>query len=75
MHKVHFIQQEARRQGKRVYRIDIDFNNAFDAMSQAALWRVMSMFKILDVDLFEQIYEGATVAADQQGSERRQQAR
>jgi len=45
--KVHFIQQEARRQGKRVYRV--------------ALWRVMRMFKIPDVDLLEQIYEGATV--------------
>jgi len=60
---VHFIQQEARRQGKRVYRVDIDFKNAFNAMSQAALWQVMkiSRFKIPDVDLLEQIYEGATV--------------
>ena len=67
MQKVHFIQQEARRQGKRVYRVDIDFNamsqaeNAFNAMSQAAIWREMRMFKISDVDLLEQIYEGATV--------------
>ena len=30
-------------------------------MSQAALWQVMRMFKILDVDLLEQIYEGATI--------------
>jgi len=61
MQKVHFIQQEARRQGKRVYRIDIDFKNAFNTMCQAALWRVMRMFKIPDVDLLEQIYEGVTV--------------
>jgi len=59
--KVHFIQQEARRQGTRVYRVDNDFKNAFNAMPQAALWRVMRMFKILDVDLWEQIYEGAMV--------------
>ena len=39
MQKVQFIQQEARRQGKRVYRFDIDFENAFNAMSQAALWQ------------------------------------
>jgi len=38
MQKVHFIQQEARRQGNRVYRVDIDFTNALDVMSQAALW-------------------------------------
>jgi len=33
-------------------------------MSQAALWQVtvMRMFKISDVDLLEQIYEGATVS-------------
>jgi len=62
MQKVHLIQQEARRRGRRVYRVDIDFKNAFNAMSQAALWRVMRMFKIPDVDLLlEQIYEGATV--------------
>ena len=37
MQKVHFIQQEARRQGKRLYRVDLDYKNAFNAMSQAAL--------------------------------------
>jgi len=61
MQKVYFIQPEARRQGKRVYRVDIDFKNTFDAMSQAAIWQVMRMFKIPDVDLLEQTYEGATV--------------
>jgi len=33
MKRVHFIQPEARRQGKTVYRVDIDFKNAFNAMS------------------------------------------
>jgi len=61
MQKVHFIQQEAWRQGKRVYRVDIDFKNVFNAMSQAALWWVMRMFKIPNVDLLEQIYEDVTV--------------
>jgi len=37
MQKLHFIQQEALRYGNRVYRIDIDFKNALNAMSQAAL--------------------------------------
>ena len=40
---------------------DIDFKNAFNAMSQAALWQVKRMFKIPDVDLLEHIYEAATV--------------
>jgi len=61
MQKVHFIEQEARRHGKKVYRVDIDFKNAFNAMSQAALWQVKRMFKIPDVDLLEHIYEAATV--------------
>jgi len=61
MQNEHFIQQEAWRQGKRVYRVDIDFKNAFNAMSQAALWQVMRMFEFPDVDLLEQIYEDATV--------------
>jgi len=59
MQKAHFIQQEALRQGKRVYRVDIDFKNVFNAMFQAALWQVM--FEIPDVDLLEQICAGATV--------------
>jgi len=57
MKKLHFIHQEAQRQGNRVYRVDIDFKNAFNAMSH----EVMRMFRIPDVDLLEQIYEGATV--------------
>jgi len=69
MQKVHFIQQEVRRQGKRVYRVDIYFKNAFNAMSQAALWQVMRMFKIPDVYLLEQTYEGATVKLAQNDEE------
>jgi len=61
MQKLHFIQQEAWRQGKRVHRVGIDFKTPFNAMSEAALWQVMRMFKTPDVDLLEQIYEGATV--------------
>jgi len=41
--------------------VDIDFKYVFNAMSQAVPWRVMGMFKIPDVDLLEQIYEGATI--------------
>jgi len=62
MQKVHFIQQESQRQGKSMYRVDIEFKNGFNAMSQAALWQVMKMFKIPDVDLLQQIYEGAIKA-------------
>jgi len=56
MQKMHFVTHEAHRQGKRVCRVDIDLRNAFNAMSQAALWHVMNMFHISDVDFLEQIY-------------------
>ena len=41
--------------------MDIDFRNTFNAMSQAALWHLINMFHIPDVDLLEQIYDSATV--------------
>jgi len=37
MQKVHFIQQEAHRQGKRIHRVDFEFKNAFNTMAQSAL--------------------------------------
>jgi len=58
---MNFVTHEAHRQGKRVYRVDIDSRNAFNAMSQAALWHLMNMFHIPDVDLLEQIYDSTTV--------------
>ena len=61
MPKMHFVTHKAHRQGKRVYRVDIDFGNTFNAMSQAALLHVMNMFHIPDVYLLEQIYDRATV--------------
>ena len=38
MQKVHFIQQEARRQSKRVYRVDIDFKNDFNAIDDISIF-------------------------------------
>jgi len=53
MQKMHFVTHEAHRQGRQVYRVDIDFRNALNALSQADLWHVMNMFHIPDVDLLE----------------------
>jgi len=61
MQKMNFVTHEAHRQGKRVYQVDINFRNAFNAMSQAALWHTRSMLHKPDVDLLEQIYDSATV--------------
>jgi hypothetical protein len=49
--KLEWVTREALTQGKRVYRVDVDFTNAFNAMSQAALWKVMSAYGIPDIDL------------------------
>jgi len=40
-----------------------------NAMSQAALWHVMKMFNIPDVDLLGQIYDSATVCSAQNDAE------
>jgi len=61
MQKIYFVTHEAHRQGKQVYRVDMEMRNAFNTMSQAALWHVMNMFHMPDVDLLEQIYDSATV--------------
>ena len=44
--KLDWVTREALTQGKRVYRVDVDFTNAFNAMSQAALWAVMRAYGI-----------------------------
>ena len=46
-----WVTREPLAQGERVYRVDVDFTNAFNAMSQAALWEVMRAYGIPDVDL------------------------
>jgi len=59
--KLEWVTQEAVAQGKRIYRVDVDFSNAFNAMSQAALWAVMRAYGIPDVDLLVSLYEHSTV--------------
>jgi len=58
--KLEWVTREALTQGKRVYRVDVDFTNAFNAMSQAALWAVMRAYGI-PVDLLMSLYEHSTV--------------
>jgi len=47
--KLEWVTREALTQGKRVYRVDVDFTNAFNAMSQAALWAVIRAYGIPDL--------------------------
>ncbi len=41
--------------------MDVEFTNAFNAMSQAALWKVMRAYGIPAIDLLESLYEHSTV--------------
>ena len=59
--KLVWIMQEAQKQERTVVRVDVDFRNAFNAMSQAALWAVMEELNIPDVDLLKDLYANATV--------------
>ncbi len=59
--KLEWVTREALTQNQRVYRVDVDFTNAFNAMSQAALWAVMRAYGIPDVDLLMSLYEHSTV--------------
>ena len=44
--KLEWVTREALTQGKRVYRVDVDFTYAFNAMSQATLWAVILVYGI-----------------------------
>jgi len=52
----HANSNETNKQEKRVFQVDIDIRNAFNAMLQAAPWHVMNMFRIPDVDLLKQFH-------------------
>jgi predicted transcriptional regulator len=58
--KLDWITSEAQRLKQRIIRIDIDFKNAFNSMSQDALWAVMRAYNIPDIDLLEAIYSRTT---------------
>jgi hypothetical protein len=62
--KLDWVTSEAKRLKQRIIRIDIDFKNAFNSMSQSALWAVMRAYNIPDVDLLEAIYGRTTECMD-----------
>jgi hypothetical protein len=62
--KLDWITSKAHRLKQRVLRIDIDFKNAFNTMSQSALWAVMRAYNLPDVDLLEAVYSRTTACMD-----------
>jgi hypothetical protein len=62
--KLNWITSEAQRLKQTIIRIDIDFKNAFNSMSQDALWAVMRAYNIPDVDLLEAFYSRTTACMD-----------
>ena len=63
------ITSEAQRQNQTVYRIDVDFRNAYNAMDQSALWALMRQAKIPDVDLLETMYLNSSVRLQDQSKD------
>ena len=59
--KLEWVTERVQKQFKRLYRIDVDFINAFNAMNQAALWKIMQEYNVPEVDLLMNIYENSTV--------------
>jgi hypothetical protein len=51
--KLDWVTSEAQRLKGRIFRLDIDFKNAFNAMGQSALWAILRAYNIPDVDLLE----------------------
>jgi hypothetical protein len=58
--KLNWITSHTQRPKQRIIRIDIDFKNAFNLMSQDAIWAVMRAYNIPDIDLLEAIYSQTT---------------
>ena len=69
MAKLDWVTRAACEQQKRVYRVDVDFKNAYNAMAQSALWGIMRELNIPDVDLLETLYEGASVRLAPNGND------
>jgi hypothetical protein len=67
--KLDWITSEAQRRKKQIFRIDIDFQNAFNAMGQSALWAILRAYNIPDVDLLEAIYSRTTACMSEDDPE------
>ena len=62
--KLDWITSESQRLKQRIIRIDFDFKNAFNSMSQSALWAVMRAYNLPDIDLLEAVYSRTTACMD-----------
>jgi hypothetical protein len=65
--KLYDLTREAQRLKRRFLRVDIDFKNTFNSMSQASLWTILESYGILDVDLLKFLYEYTTVRLPERG--------
>jgi len=61
MCKINRITSLAQQRKSRFLRADVDWKNAFNSMSQPALWAMMRKLHIPDVDFLEELYEFSTV--------------
>jgi hypothetical protein len=59
--KLYGLIKEAQRLKQCFLRSDIDFQSAFNSMSQASLWAILEVYNIPDIDLLKSLYEHTTI--------------
>ena len=64
MQSLHCIIEEAAQSRAALYMIYIDFENAFNSVDHAAVWRWLAELNVPDTDLRRSLYEGAHSEAD-----------
>ena len=61
---LHWIIEAAAQSRAALYLIYIDFENAFNSVDHAAVWRWLAELNVPDIDLLRSLYEGAHYEAD-----------
>ena len=61
MHKIDYLERQAREQHRVPLRTDIDFTNTFNSVSHGTLWEVLEGLKLSNVDCLKQLYVKLTV--------------
>lgn len=64
MQSLHWIIEEAAQSRAALYLIYIDFENAFNSVDHAAIWRWLAELNVPDVGMLRALYEGAHYEAD-----------
>ncbi len=59
MQILHWAIQEAAERGKTLFCCYLDFENTFNSVDHAAIWRWLRELNVLDIDLLQSLYSEA----------------